>query len=83
MTQQGLFDPRTKGEARTGQKRAILAYLMAGNRLTHLDALTRFGCARLAARANELKADGYPIVCDMVKRGKKRWGEYRLERESA
>lgn len=77
--QASLFDA-PKGDTRTGQKRAILAYLMAGNRLTHLDALHMFGCARLAARAGELKAEGYPIFCDMVKRGKKRWGEYRLEK---
>ena len=48
------------------QKSNILAALKAGERLTPLDALERFGCMRLAARIGELLYDGWPIVKEDV-----------------
>ena len=47
------------------QRDAILADLKAGVLLTHLDALRRYGCSRLAARVLELREAGYPIVSRM------------------
>jgi hypothetical protein len=39
----------------------ILEHLLAGNRITALDALELFGCFRLAARIHELRRDGWRI----------------------
>jgi uncharacterized protein (DUF1684 family) len=52
-------------EGRT-QNAAILAFLQAGNTLTSLDALDRFGCNRLAARVADLREAGHPITAQMV-----------------
>ncbi len=50
--------------------------LIAGRRLTALDALKGCGCLRLAARIGELRALGYPIKKRMVQRHRKRVAEY-------
>ena len=49
------------------QKESILEYMADGNSITQLDALSLFGCARLAARIGDLRKDGYPIRSKMVK----------------
>ena len=46
------------------QKSDILAALKRGETLTAMDALTRFGCFRLAARICELRQEGWNIVPD-------------------
>lgn len=48
--------------------------------MTSLDALSFFGCFRLASRISELRQEGHPIVSDMVKtpNSKKRVARYRL-----
>ena len=61
----------------------ILAWLKAGNSITHLKALDEFGCARLAARVNDLRNAGHDIQSKMVtvynRDGDKcRVAEYRL-----
>lgn len=43
------------------QEKAILLYLEAGNSITPLDALIKFGSLRLAARIYDLRANGYDI----------------------
>lgn len=43
------------------QKNRILAFLLNGNTLTPLEALTKFGSFRLAARINELRNEGFII----------------------
>jgi hypothetical protein len=64
---------------RPTQANRILAYLRAGNRLTALDALERFGCFRLAARIHELRREGWAIEERTVEtRGGKRVAEYSL-----
>jgi hypothetical protein len=40
----------------------ILKHLKSGKSLTALEALTRYGCFRLAARVHELKRKGYRIT---------------------
>jgi len=52
-------------EGRT-QNAAILTFLQAGNTLTSLEALDRFGCNRLAARVADLREAGHPITAQMV-----------------
>ena len=43
------------------QTQQILAALQAGEKLTPMDALNRFGCMRLGARIWDLRQEGYPI----------------------
>ena len=48
------------------QKARILAYMMEGNSITPLEALTRFNSMRLGARIADLKEDGWPIESKWV-----------------
>lgn len=60
------------------QNQAILQHLEAGHAITHIDALRLFGCARLAARINDLRTRGVQIVTDAVVEGGKRFARYRM-----
>ncbi len=60
------------------QRDEILSYLQQGQSLTPLEALSMFGCFRLAARIRELRADGYNIRTDDIKVGNKSVAQYRL-----
>lgn len=60
------------------QRDAILKALQQGDCLTSLDALERFGCARLAARIAEIKRLGHPVTMRWVRKGKKTFAEYYL-----
>jgi hypothetical protein len=51
----------------TSQAKKILAYMQAGNRITPIDALERFGSFRLGARIADLRADGHEIKSEFVK----------------
>lgn len=62
----------------SSQNQAILQHLQAGGALTHIDALRLFGCARLAARINDLRMRGVQIVTDTVIEGGKRFASYRM-----
>jgi hypothetical protein len=48
------------------QAKVILDHLLAGNRITALDALAQYGCFRLAARIHELRKEGYEIEEQIV-----------------
>jgi len=61
------------------QESQILAYLKQGGALTPLDALSRFGTMRLAARVFDIKAKGYDIVSTQVKRGEAEVAMYTLK----
>ena len=56
-------------EASQTQAERILSALLAGESLTSLDALDRFGCSRLAARIEELRRAGWPVVSRLVETG--------------
>lgn len=60
------------------QTTAILKALQAGDKITPLDALKRFGVFRLAARICELKEAGHDVKVSMVKSGENRFAEYSL-----
>jgi hypothetical protein len=60
------------------QQNVILAYLQKGNTLTPIDALTMFGCFRLAARIQDLRDSGHDIKTRIVKAEGKRYAEYFL-----
>lgn len=60
------------------QTEEIVNALEAGEAITALDALTRWGCFRLAARIGELRQEGYKIVTATINKNGKRYAEYRL-----
>lgn len=60
------------------QQTEILAWLQAGQSLTPLDALRRFGCLRLGARVWDLKRAGHAIDVELVAEGGKHFARYRL-----
>lgn len=75
-----LDAPTTHPVTREGrtQNAAILTFLQAGNTLTSLEALDRFGCNRLAARVADLREAGHPITAQMVTLANgKRVAQYR------
>ncbi len=49
--------------------------------LTSLDALQGCGCMRLAARINDLRADGHLIGTEMVSKNGKKFAQYVLIQE--
>lgn len=60
------------------QSDAIREHLESGRDLTPLDALDLYGCFRLAARVDELRASGLNIETIIERRGKKRYARYKL-----
>ena len=60
------------------QTNMILSALKRGERLTHLTALRRFRCARLAARIGDLRDKGVPVQTTMVRSGNTRVARYSL-----
>ena len=71
-----MSQPKEPGEGT--QCARILAHLRAGHSLTPLEALSMFGSLRLAARIDDLKADGFVFDVTMVKRNGKKFASYRL-----
>lgn len=61
------------------QKSKIIKYLKMGGKLTPIDALSNYGCYRLAARVGELRKEGHDIKSVMVERRGKRFAEYELQ----
>jgi len=60
------------------QTEQIRAHLESGADITPIEALDRYGCLRLAARINELKAKGYRIVSKRETSRGKTYSRYRL-----
>lgn len=61
------------------QAALILGYLEAGNTITPLEALEKFGCFRLASRINDLKNEGHAIDGEMIELDNgKRVKRYRM-----
>ncbi len=61
------------------QSDMILNALLAGETLTPLDSLKRFGCFRLGARIWDLKKAGYQIETNLVDLGNgKHCASYKL-----
>ena len=61
-------------ESSESQNKRILDYLKKGNRLTSLEALTRFGCMRLASRISDIRKN-HPdinIVVDRIETASKK-----------
>lgn len=63
---------------KASQNSRILKFLMTGKTLTPIQALNLFDCFRLSARISNLKDDGFPIVTDLITKGKKTFASYSL-----
>jgi hypothetical protein len=59
-------------ESGTSQASQILAHMKAGNTITGLEALNRFGCFRLPARIADIKKMGYDVNREMIEVNGKR-----------
>lgn len=60
------------------QTTEILNHLKQHGNLTPMEALTKYGCMRLASRINDLRGMGHPIETTIIRQGKKRWAKYCL-----
>lgn len=56
----------------------ILDHLRAGNSITPIEALERFGCFRLGARIWELRHAGFDIKDELVFKNGKHFSKYYL-----
>ncbi len=62
------------------QNKKIADYLNKGKKLTTLDALSKFGCFRLASRINDLRNEGMNIATKIIKlENKKQIAQYSLK----
>ena len=48
------------------QNDLILEWMLAGNTITQLEALEKFGCSRLASRVSDIKARGYLVYSETI-----------------
>ena len=62
------------------QKEMVLAHLKGGHCITPLEALSEYGCFRLADVIYRLKDDGHDIKTRLIRCPKtgKRFGEYHM-----
>ena len=60
------------------QEKQILGYLQSRGSITAIEALQEFGCFRLAARINDLRAKKHNIETYVGKENGKRFTIYRL-----
>ena len=62
-----MAQPNWNPESANTQRAQIANYLMAGNHITPLEALNKFGSLRLSAVIFDLKKQGYKINSQKVK----------------
>lgn len=56
----------------------ILKHLMNRKTLNPIQAMTMFGCMRLAARIKNLRNAGYVIISETINKNGKRFSQYRM-----
>lgn len=61
------------------QNQQIKDYLNKGKSITPIDALTKFGCFRLAARISDLRKEGLKIVTNNVTVSGKTFASYSVK----
>ena len=59
------------------QKKLIESYLLSGNKITPIDALTKFSCFRLAAVVHVLRKEGMNILSNMHTHSGKKYAVYQ------
>lgn len=69
--------PNTKAMKQSMNKK-IAAWLQKGKSITALEALTKWGCLRLAARIENLRKDGMEIKTKTICSNGKRFAQYHL-----
>ena len=62
------------------QTNRILNYLQKGYKLSPLKVLRLFSCFRLASRINEIRQAGFKVKTNMIKRNKKTYANYCLDK---
>ncbi len=66
------------------QCKEILRYLAHGKTLTVVEAIERFGCYALSQRCGDLRKQGWPVRCRLVKLASgKRIGEFFYDHQVA
>jgi len=60
------------------QKQQIKEHLSKGKKLTPIQALTKFGCFRLAARISDLRKEGLNIATKNVTKDGKTFASYSV-----
>ena len=60
------------------QAKAIKKELLAGGKITPIDALRKFGCFRLSARIFDLRKEGLAVKSTFVETKNKRYKMYYL-----
>ena len=60
------------------QTEMIRAHLLEGKSITPLDALSEYGCFRLAARIDELRKEGLHINTEKETRNGKAYARYSM-----
>jgi biotin operon repressor len=60
------------------QKEMIRAHLLQGKSITPFDALTDYGCFRLAARIEQLRKEGLQVKTESETRNGKSYARYTL-----
>ena len=75
-----MAQPNWNPESAASQRSQIAAYLMAGNHITPLEALNKFGSLRLSAVIFDLKKQGYKINSAQVKTASGKYvGDYWID----
>lgn len=54
------------GKTSRSQTDLILEWMLAGNAITPLEALSMCGCSRLAARIADIRAKGYLVYSEFI-----------------
>lgn len=68
-----------RSQRQNTQKAKVLKFLLGGNKITPMHALTHYGVFRLAAIICELRKDGYEIDTNMVETGNgSKYAAYKL-----
>lgn len=71
-------------ESSASQNARIAAWLESGHTITSLEALTRFGCMRLASRICDLRDRGMQIKSEKIKTLSGKWVTmYSLDKENS
>jgi len=60
------------------QSETIVSHLKQYGSITPLEALTRYGIMRLAARVNELRNGGFPITSNIKVHDGRRYASYSM-----
>ena len=60
------------------QKDIVLEHINKYGTITPLEALTRYGIMRLAARVSELRTEGFNVVTDLKVHDDRRYASYSM-----